>query len=347
MLSRSLRVLALVSVLALVGAACGGDEPTPPAAAAEQPSPSPVPDPTCPLTGETPEDAALLERPAVAVKIENSPQARPQSGLEDADLVFEEIVEGGITRFMAIYHCGSTDKAGPVRSARFDDPKLALPFTDVLAFSGANAIVEGELKAQGLTILDEDTAAGALFRDPPGSYDVHSLHANVADLLKAAKKSKSKVPAADMFEFGDLQDGAKKARRVTVHFNASNTVEYRWEGGAWKRYEAGTPFMTDAGSQISVPNVVVMEVDVNNSTKIRDVAGNPSPDIDLLNKGKVLVFRDGKVVKGTWSMPDVGEPPVFVTKDGSPIVFAEGPIWVELVPSPKGDVRGSFSFSKK
>lgn len=334
-------------MLSLVAVACGGDEPAPPVQAAEEQTPSPEPDPTCPLTGETPEDPARLERPAVAVKIENSPQARPQSGLEDADLVFEEIVEGGITRFMAIYHCGATDKAGPVRSARFDDPKLALPFTDVLAFSGANAIVEAELETQGLTILNEDTAGGALFRDPPGSYDVHSLHANVTDLLKAAKKAKGKVPAAETFRFGDLADGAKKARSVTVHFNASNTIEYRWEGGAWKRYEAGSPFMTEAGAQISVPNVLVMEVDVNNSTKIKDVAGNPSPDIDLLNKGKALLFRDGKVLKGTWAMPDVGEVPVFQMKDGSPMVFAVGPIWVELVPSPRGDVKGSFSFSKR
>lgn len=340
-------MVALLSVATLLGAACGDDEPEPPVEVAEEPSPSPEPDPTCPLTGETPDDLSFIERPAVAVKIENSPQARPQAGLEDADLVFEEIVEGGITRFMAIYHCGSTAKAGPVRSARFDDPKLALPFTDVLAFSGANAIVEGELQAQGLTILDEDSAAGALFRDPPGSLDVHSLHANVAALLKAAKKSKSKVPPADMYQFGDLQDGSKKARSVTVHFNASNTIEYRWEGGSWKRYEAGSPFLTESGSQIAVPNVMVMEVDVHNSTKIKDVAGNPSPDIDLLSKGKVLLFRDGRVVKGTWSMPDIGKPPVFKTKDGSPIVFAQGPIWIELVPSSKGDVKGSFSFSKR
>lgn len=342
-----MRIVALSSALFLLGVACGGDEEPEPASAAAEPSPSPEPDPVCPLTGVAPESEAVLARPAVAVKIENSPQARPQAGLEDADLVFEEIVEGGITRFLAIYHCGSTDKAGPVRSARFDDPKLALPFTDVLAFSGANAIVEAELSAQGLTILDEDSAGGALYRDPPGSYDVHSLYANVADLLKTARKSNGIVPSEGTFEFGELQDGAKKARSVAVHFNASNTIEYRWEGGSWKRYEAGAPFLTETGSQIAVPNLVVMQVDVHNSNKIRDVAGNPSPDIDLLNKGKALLFRDGKVVKGTWSMPDIGKPPVFEAKDGSPIVFAEGPIWVELVPSGKGDVKGSFSYSKK
>lgn len=343
-----MRVIAFVGLLAVFGAACsGGSEDPAPEALAEEPSPSPVPDPTCPLTGEAPDDPALLERPAVAVKIENSPLARPQSGLENADVVFEEIVEGGITRFLAVYHCNSTDKAGPVRSARFDDPKLALPFTSVLAFSGANAIVERELTDQGLRILNEDTAGGALYRDPPGSYDVHSLYADVAQLLKLARKAKAKAPVEELFTFGDLQDGAKKARTVTINFNASNTIQYKWEGGAWMRYEAGIAFMSAAGSQIGTANLIVMQVDVNNSPHIVDVAGNPSPDIDLLSQGKVLVFRDGKVVKGTWKMPDIGKAPVFETKSGEPIVLAEGPVWIELVPSPKGTVKGSFSFSKK
>jgi hypothetical protein len=331
----------------VLAVACGGDDPAEPEAAEPVASQSPTPDPTCPLTGQAPEHPSDLTRPAVAVKIENSPEARPQSGLEEADIVFEEIVEGGITRFMAIYHCGATDQAGPVRSARFDDPKLALPFTHVLAFSGANAIVERELTDQGIIPLDEDSAAGSLFRDPPGSLDVHSLYADVAALKKTARREKVEAPATDLFTFGELQDGAKKARTVTVHFRATNTIEYRWEGGSWKRYEAGVPFMSAAGSQISTPNLVVMQVDVNNSQTIVDVAGNPSPDIDLINKGKALLFRDGQVVKGVWSMADAGEPPVFETKDGTPFVFSEGPIWIELVPSKKGSVKGAFAFSKK
>lgn len=339
--------MAAIAVLAMMVAACGGDDaPEVPENVAEA-SPSPTPDPTCPITGDKAVDARALGRPAVAVKIENSPQARPQSGLEEADLVFEEIVEGGITRFLVIYHCGSAEKAGPVRSARFDDPKLALPFTRVLAFSGANAIVENELAAQGLIALDEDSSGGALFRDPPGSLDVHSLYADVEALRKLARKNKSKAPAPEIFTFGVLPDTAKKARTVTINFNASNTIQYKWEGGDWKRYEAGVPFMSSAGSQIGVPNLVIMQVDVNHSTSITDVAGNPSPDIDLISGGKALLFRDGKVIKGTWKIGDVGEPPVFTTKDGGSMPFTTGPIWIELVPSATGNVKGSHSFSKK
>jgi hypothetical protein len=198
-----------------------------------------------------------------------------------------------------------------------------------------------------LTILNEDTSAGALFRDPPGSYDVHSLYAQVIDLLKIARKARAELPADSIFTFGELTDGSKKARRITINFTASNTIEYVWKAGLWQRYEAGVPFVSEAGSQISVENVLIQQVDVNDSPHIRDVAGNPSPDIDLLHGGKVVLFRDGRAIKGTWTMPEVGEAPVFTTRSGDPMTFAPGAIWIELVPSAKGTVKGAFSFSKK
>ena len=285
-----------------------------------------------------------VSRPAVAIKIENSPQARPQSGLEEADVVFEEIVEGGITRFMAIYHCGKSKQAGPVRSARFDDPKIVTPFTRVLAFSGANSIVERELKARRLIPLDEDNISNELYRVPEGVLELHNLFADSEKLRKIAVRRKVGPPLENIFTFGDLPSDAKKARSVSVNFDESNTIEYRWQGGAWKRYEAGAPFLTATGEQISVPNVLVQEVDVSHSSKIVDVAGNPSPDISLVGKGRVLLFRDGKVIKGKWLNPDDGGVPAYQTKKGETLTFAPGAIWVELVPSKKGTVKGSFSF---
>ena len=136
--SRRLALVAgLVAVSVVAGACSGDDEGT---EAAPQSDPSPTPLTTCPLTGEDPGRRVDLTRPAVAIKVENSPQARPQSGLEDADVVFEEIVEGGITRFLVLFHCHDSKQVGPVRSARFDDPKIAKVFTRAIAFSGANAI---------------------------------------------------------------------------------------------------------------------------------------------------------------------------------------------------------------
>lgn len=339
---------ALATVIVLVFGACSSDEPAPPQAGSPvSPTPSPEPEPRCPLTGEDPTGKVDVSRPAVAVKIENAPQARPQSGLETADVVFEEVVEGGITRFLAIYHCDGSEQVGPVRSARFDDPKIVTPFTRVLAFSGANSIVERELKARRLIALDEDNTTDELYRVPEGVLELHNLFADTERLRRIATRRKVGPPLGDIFSFGDLPAGSKKARKVSVNFTASNTVEYRWEGGSWKRYEAGAPFVTVAGNQIEVPNVLIQEVDVSHSQRIVDVAGNPSPDISLVGKGRLLLFRDGRVIKGTWSNPDEGGVPRFQTKRGETLTFAPGKIWVELVPSQAGSVKGSFSFSRR
>jgi DUF3048 family protein len=341
--------LAAASALAaslLVLAACSGDEPvnTATGVAEDQPKSPQVPEPdVCPLTGEDPGEVATA-RPAVAVKIENSPQARPQSGLEAADLVFEERVEGGITRFLVIFHCGSTKKAGPVRSGRFDDPKLAKPYTRMLVASGSNAIVEREMRKQGMVYLDEIDTDG-LYRDPPGVLDIHSLFANVTSLRRDAVKRKLKAPRADAFEFGDVPEDAEDAKRVAINFVDSNTVAYRWRGGAWRRYEAGAPFKAASGKAIAVPNVLIQQVRVDDSDTIVDSAGNPSPDIELANsRGQLLLFRDGRMIKGRWKMGKVGAPIDYRDADGDPLAFAQGPIWIELVPNKKGEVKGRVSF---
>ena len=340
---RNRTFVALALAGALVFGACSNDDSGSEPVAAE-PTPSPSPDPTCPLTGTDIPGSVDVDRPAVAVKIENSVSARPQTGLEDADLVYEEIVEGGMTRFMAIYHCGENDHAGPVRSARFDDPKLASPFTKIIAFSGANAIVEAELAARNMAALDENSGP-AFFRDPPGSLDVHTLFVNSETVTDLAPKKAQKPPSVQVFSFGEeVPADARAAKKLSLNFTASIVLEWRWKGGAWKRWESAQPFMSSAGKQIGAPNVLVQQVRVDNSNHIVDSAGNPSPDISLKGTGKAVLFRDGKAIVGKWSIKKEGAPPVFQTKAGDPMPFAPGRIWIELVPSKAGAVKGSFSF---
>ncbi len=326
----------------LLAGACDNEEPVP--VASPTPSPTPTPDPVCPLTGTDIPKGVDIGRSAVAVKIENSAAARPQSGMENADVVYEEIVEGGITRFMAIFHCHDSKKTGPIRSARFDDPKVAKPYTRILAFSGGNSIVERELNRQNMIALQENDAGTALYRVPRGVLELHNLFADTKKIRKLPVAKKARGPRKDLFTFGPLQKEAKKARRVSVNFTASNTIQYRWNKGKWLRYEAGSEFRSTTGGQIGVPNVLIQQVVVKNNPRITDGAGNPSPDITLVGKGKALLFRDGKVVTGTWKIKKEGQPAVFKTKAGKPFVFDKGPIWIELVPSKKGHVKGSFSF---
>ena len=120
----------------------------------------------CPLSGDKPNNKDLIDRPAVAVKVENAQIAYPLSGLQDAEVVYEEVVEGGVTRFMAIYHCTDSTKVGPVRSARVVDPGIMVPITQILAYSGQNAPVLKALEEADIVRIDERAAKGAMERVP-------------------------------------------------------------------------------------------------------------------------------------------------------------------------------------
>ena len=300
---------------------------------------------TCPLTGEEPKDEAILDRPAVAVKIENASIAYPLSGLEKADIVYEEAVEGGVTRFMAIYHCTDAAKAGPVRSARAVDPAIMIPTTRILAFSGANEPVMRALGDNDVVVVDEDSAESAMRRiDRPGISLEHTLYANTAGTRKVGLKEFREPPSGDGLEFGDLEGKTKKATTVQIDFSAATSITYEFQGGAYLRSQAGEPFVDESGQQIAVDNVLIEEHEVNFS-EVVDVAGNPSLEIaDETGSGRAVLFRDGKAVVGTWSREELEGPVSFETKSGDTMLLTLGTTWIHLVPSQKGEVKGSFSY---
>ena len=337
-MSKHYRFAALALAALFVLGACSSDEsddPQPPEGKDGEPA-------ECLASSEIPKGVDP-ERPAVAIKVENDPAARPLSGLEDADVVYEEIVEGGITRFMAIYHCGESKRVGSVRSARFDDPKIALPFTRILAFSGSNTIVGRELKRKGMRTLVEGMKGTAFYRVPPGSPSVHSVFADTEKLRDFAPR-KTTAPDTSIFKRGELPDNAREAKSVKISFHRDTNIEYRADGDQWLRFDNGVKFVAQGNGQIAVPNLLIQEVKVDNSNKIVDVEGNPSPDINLLGKGRAILFREGTAQVGEWSIEKEAGPPTFTANSGEEFAFADGPVWVELVPSKKGEVKGSFSF---
>jgi hypothetical protein len=303
---------------------------------------------TCPLTGEKPKNDSALDRPALAVKIENAAVAYPLSGLEDADVVFEELVEGGITRFMAVYHCSDSSKAGPVRSARIVDPAIMLPITRLLAFSGGNGQVMEALKEHDVVILDESSANGGLRRVPrEGISSEHTLYANSRRLRKLGEKEFDDAPD-DIFEFGDPVGRSRKARTITINFSGASTVGYEWSGDEWLRSQNGEPLIAETGDQIAADNVLIESHEVNLSDTIVDVAGTPSIEIaDETGSGRAVLFRDGRAIPGTWTRESVEDPVVFETRSGDEMVFAPGSVWVHLVPNGKGEVEGSFEYAKQ
>lgn len=322
-----------------VGVACSSDEPEPPTDAAVK---TPEPDPTCPLTGATASGEGA-SRPAVAVKIENSPAAYPLSGLGEAEVVFEELVEGGMTRFMAIYHCTDTKKAGPVRSARVVDPPIVSPFTRILAAAGGNALVLKALDKANIVTVDEDTAGGALRRiSRPGISSEHTLYANTEIVRKVGSKGFDDPPAVGIFSFGGLPSGGRTAKSVTLNFTQNDPIVYKWSGAAWERTQHGAPFDVE-GPKLEIDNLIIELHKVDYSKKLFDVAGNPSIEIvDAVGSGEALVFRDGEVFEATWSRKAVTDKVVYETKDGEEMPLKEGSTWVALLPNSKGQVKGSF-----
>lgn len=302
---------------------------------------------TCPLSGVKPKNESVIDRAAVAVKIENNPVAFPLSGLEDAEVVYEELVEGGITRFLAIYHCTDSSKVGPVRSSRVVDSAIMTPTTRILAAAGGNAAVRESLDKAGIIIIDEPGARNAMRRVPrEGITAEHTLYGNTVALRKLAAKRFDDPPPDDLFEFGELPDGGQKVSTVNITFSPAVTVRYERSGDSWARFQNDEAFVDDSGNQIEVDNVLIEEHEVNDS-EIKDVAGNPSTEIgDETGSGRAVLFRNGRAFQGRWKRESVKDAVTFETKGGDEMVFAPGTIWVELVPSDEGDRTGSFSFER-
>jgi hypothetical protein len=299
----------------------------------------------CPLTGETlPGDAAPPDRPLLAVKVENTPDAQPLAGLQGADIVYEEVVEGGITRFVALFHCDDANRVGPVRSIRSTDPGILAPFSEhpLLAFSGGSKGVRNIVEDAGMTTLDEDSATKAFERDDDRVAPHNLFTATELLWTKGVKRAAGEPAPSPPFEYNDeVPSPSKKARSATVVFSGLATAEWRWAKGHWVRYLEGSPMLLESGRPITADNVVIQVVKTTESD-FQDVAQYPSPEIDLLGSGKAWVLRDGKLIIGTWERPDESGFTRFLTKSGDEIALKPGTTFVELAPKGMFDAEISF-----
>jgi hypothetical protein len=291
------------------------------------------PPPVCPLTGRNAPGGKIPHRPALAVKIENLPEARPQAGLDRADIVYEEPVEGGITRFIALFQCNDAAKVGPIRSGRTTDPDILVQYgKPPLAYSGGANIVRKAIDRAGLTDISEPEAPQAYTRDP-ARVAPHNLFSTTAHLWAAAKL-KTGAPHP-VFTYSDqLSLKAKRVRDVHLPFSSYSDVHWAWskKDGAWLRSHGTVPHLLTSGEQVQATNVVVQVVNVVPG-QIIDPAGNPSPEVDVVGKGKAYVFRDGRMVAGRWVRASLHDVTTFVTRTGETIPLAPGSTWVELYPS--------------
>lgn len=292
-----------------------------------------TPPPVCPLTGAPAPHGTIPDRPVLAVKIENLPEARPQAGLDRADIVYEEPVEGGITRFIALFQCDEANQVGPIRSGRTTDPQILVQYgKPPLAYSGGANKVRKAIDRAGLTDISETVAPQAYTRDP-NRVAPHNLFSTTTALWKAAK-SKDGAPDAVFTYADDLALKSRKAATVHLGFSSYSDVYWTWskKQGAWLRAHGTVPHTLVDGSQVQATNVVVQVVKVV-AGDIIDPAGNPSPEVDVIGSGKAYVFRDGRMILGRWERAKEGDVTTFVTKTGETIPLAPGRTWVELLPS--------------
>jgi Protein of unknown function (DUF3048) N-terminal domain/Protein of unknown function (DUF3048) C-terminal domain len=292
-----------------------------------------APEATCPLTGAPAPGAEIPDRPALAVKIENAPEARPQAALNEADVVVEEPVEGGYTRFIAVFQCDDSDRVGPVRSGRTTDPDYLRQLGPaVFGYAGGRNVVKLEVPRVGLVDVNYIIAADAYTRDESRAAP-HNLY-TTTDALWRAGKSKDGAPDP-LFTYADTWDGAAKPiRSVHLPYSSVSDVYWHWNGakGAWLRSHGDVPHVLEGNERVSATNVVVQVVTVTDSDFL-DSAGNPSPEVDLTGSGKAYVLRDGEAIRGRWERDSLHDVTTFVTKDGTEIALAPGRTWVELVPS--------------
>jgi hypothetical protein len=338
------RVAPSLLALAVAGAlaACSGGSsetaasPSPSATSASPtPSPEPVAVKTCPLTGKPPTDDQRVNRVALAVKIDNVSEARPQAGLDRADIVVEETVEGGLTRLFAIFQCDEVPAIGPIRSARTSDGDLLRLLNGaVFAYSGANPKAIAPVAATSKAVLLSWDASPQYFHHQPGRPSPHDIFSSSKTLLAAgvARNHKLKAPRT-VFAYGDPKRLGEKTTNISMTWPSASAA-WKWDGHGYQRTQGGSADVLTNGNRVRATNVVAMSIAVR-YTGLHDVLGNASPDDVVTGHGKVWVFRDGHVIHGTWRRPDRAHRMVLRDSKGDRLLLAPGRTWVELMPRPR------------
>jgi len=287
------------------------------------------PPPPAALTGVPTEDAAIRDRAALVLKIDNHDQlARPPAGLLAADVVYEEQVEGGVTRLAAVFHSDDAERVGPVRSGRTTDIFLVSNLgRPLFGFSGANPATSAEIARADIWDVRWDNRVNLYRRD--GSRPApHNLFTDTVALRDSTPDATGPPPS--LFEFIDAGTELEgdPADVIEVGFGGSGGYRSTWTldaaSGTYARDQLGRPHVDEEGEQVHVSNVVVQVVDY--------VTRFGNPEAQLLGSGDVWVFRDGVVTQGRWSRSNLGDRTTFTDLDGGAILLRPGKTWIALPP---------------
>ncbi|MHB1018181.1 MAG: DUF3048 domain-containing protein [Coriobacteriia bacterium] len=339
---RAARVLLVLSIVALVGVpGCSKkaptvvpDDPAPVESPTQAETPTPAPPetgPTWPLTGLDAPSADVVTTRVISVKVENSRQARPQTNLQAADVVYESVTEGGITRFNALFHSQAPEVVGPVRSARLSDLDIVPQYDAVLAHAGADQTVIALMKESGMERLSALEGVSRPYTRSSARKAPHNLYASVPKLrAEVERRGMPTTRAIDGLSFDEMTPvGGLTATTIKVPFSGYNQVTWTYDAtaGVYLRQNEDKPFMdAGTGKQLAARNVIVLW-----ATHTPDVG--QTFDIELGGSGRATVFRDGQAFEGTWEATS-DAPPQFTASAGTHLSLRPGNTWFQVIDIP-------------
>ncbi|MEY2433155.1 MAG: hypothetical protein QOC92_2880 [Acidimicrobiaceae bacterium] len=297
------------------------------------------PPPVAPLTGIA-GDPTTAVRPVLVVKIDNVAQAHPQSGINQADVVYEELVENSSTRLMALFQSTDAGPIGPVRSARPTDVLLFTPLNRPLfAWSGANTWVRAMIGDANIVDVGNTPAVDQYYRDStreaPHNLFIQSYTSMLANHQEDAGAPSSLLAYRSPAD--PLGAGAHPVGSVHIEwggYGGNAPVDYLWDAniGGWQRFQSGEAHLDTDGVQVAPPNVVIQFVAYASTAGI--------PDGQLLGQGSAWVLTAGSLIEGTWTKPAPDAPTQFVDTTGAPIKLSPGRTWVALAPPDSASITG-------
>ncbi|CAB4866298.1 unannotated protein [freshwater metagenome] len=277
-----------------------------------------------PLSGTVDSSGLSATRPALTIKIENTPDARPQWGVDQADVVYEEIVEGGITRLAAVFQSKIPGRVGPVRSVRRTDQAIVWPIGGLFAYSGGAPYAVQSIQAAPVAIYSETSAREGMFRDH-SRYAPHNLFAVPAKLW-LHPGTPTPPPALFRYRAPGDKTGGKKSGGFLMGFRSGYATSFRWNAvtKSWDRTIFAAPDITATKVRISPKNVVVMWITYKGGVGVMGAEGI------MVGTGRSMVMTNGRTIAGTWSRSSKDSRVIYRDRKGVEINMTPGQTWVEL-----------------